>query len=110
MQQRRLRQLAREAARRGCRELYAAAVEELRRGDIELSRLLVEQALELCRAARMRKPRFLRLGVCKNCGLPLVPGLSARVRLHSERRIVRVSITCLNCGYVRRMHLRRPRI
>ncbi len=76
-------------------------------GDVELARRLVAEAEEVRRVARLRKPRFLRLGVCKNCGVPLVPGLSARVRLHAEGRITRVSVTCLYCGYVRRMHVRR---
>lgn len=107
---RRLRGLAREAAVRSMYSLYRSAVEALRDGDLELARRLVREAEEVRRVARLRKPRFLRLGVCKNCGLPLVPGLSARVRLHPEGRITRVTLTCLHCGYMRRMHVRRRRL
>ena len=103
--QRRLRGLAREVAVRSMVSLYRGAVEALREGDVELARRLVAEADEVRRVARLRKPRFLRLGVCKNCGAPLIPGLSARVRLRSEGRITRVSVTCLLCGYVRRMHV-----
>ncbi len=105
----RLRGLAREAAVRSIAALYREAVEALRRGDVELARRLTREAEEVRRAARLRKPRFLRFGVCRNCGAPLVPGLSARVRLHPERRITRVSVTCLICGYVFRMHVRKRR-
>jgi ribonuclease P protein subunit RPR2 len=89
--------------------LYRAAVEALREGDVELARRLTREAEEVRRATRLRKPRFLRFGVCRNCGAPLVPGLSARVRLHPEGKITRVSVTCLVCGYVFRMHVRRRR-
>ncbi len=105
----RLRGLAREAAVRSIAALYREAVEALRRGDVELARRLTREAEEVRRAARLRKPRFLRFGVCRNCGAPLVPGLSARVRLHPGRRITRVSVTCLICGYVFRMHVRKRR-
>ena len=103
---RRLRGLAREIAARSLRRIYAEAVELARRGDYETARLLVGEAEEVRRAARLRRPRYLRRGVCRNCGVPLVPGVTAVYRLRRDGRVTRLVVTCLVCGYKHRYILR----
>ena len=94
----RFRELARDLAYQRALLLYRMAVEEARRGDIGAARRLVEHALELLKRMRLRKPYPLRRLVCKNCRAPLIPGVTAQVRLSEGRVVVR----CLACGYIRR--------
>ena len=101
-----MRGLAREIVARSLRRIYAEAVELTRRGDYEAARLLVGEAEEVRRAARLRRPRYLRRGVCRNCGVPLVPGVTASYRLRREGRVTRLVVTCLVCGYKHRYILR----
>ena len=103
---RRLQGLARELAVLSVRRLYREAVEAARRGELGLARELVARAEELRRTLRLRKPRFLRRGVCRNCGVPLVPGVTASYRLRRDGRVTRLVVTCLVCGYKHRYVLR----
>ncbi|ABM81412.1 ribonuclease P protein component 4 [Hyperthermus butylicus] len=96
------RELARDVALQAIRTLYLAAVDAVRRGDYELARRLVAEADETRRVMRLRKPRFLRRGVCRNCSLPLVPGVTARYRLVRDGSVTRLVVTCLACGYIHR--------
>ena len=96
------RELAKDIALQAIRILYLAAIDAVRRGDHELARRLVAAADAARRVMRLRKPRFLRRGVCRNCGLPLVPGVTARYRLVRDGSISRLVVTCLACGYIHR--------
>ncbi len=84
--------------------LYSLAVEALRCGDIERARRLCGLARELLESARCRKPRRLRKGwgVCAGCGVPLVYGVSASVRLSGRGRFRWLVVRCLVCGYIHR--------
>ncbi len=90
--------LARDIAYQRAFLLYRLAVEEARRGNVDRARRLVEQALEILKRMRLRKPYVLRRMVCKNCLAPLIPGLTATVRLREGKIVVRCSL----CGYIRR--------
>jgi ribonuclease P protein subunit RPR2 len=96
------RRLAVDIAVQAMRLLFIEAVKAVREGDWERARRLVRQADEIRRVLRIRKPRFLRRAVCKNCGIPLVPGLTARYRLVSDGSTTRLVVTCLACGYIHR--------
>ena len=96
------RRLAADIAVQAIRILYLAAVDAARRGELDLARRLVSQADEVRRVMRLRKPVFLRRGVCRNCGVPLVPGVTARYRLVSDGSTTRLAVTCLACGYIHR--------
>jgi ribonuclease P protein subunit RPR2 len=87
--------------------LYNLALEAVRQGDIEYARKLVREAEELRRSLRMRKPRVLRRGVCRNCQVPLLPGVTAQVRTRRKGRVTKLIIKCEVCGYIHRYHLRR---
>ena len=96
------RRAAMDIALQAMRLLYVEAVKAVRAGEFDRARRLVQQADEIRRVMRIRKPRFLRRGVCKNCGLPLVPGVTARYRLVADGSTTRLVVTCLACGYIHR--------
>ena len=83
--------------------LYSLAVTEVRGGNYERARRYVDIALRIIEKANVRKPLFLRRGACKHCHIPLIPGLTCRVRIRSNRKYIIVTKTCLLCGWVRRI-------
>ena len=97
--------LARDIALQAVRLLLYYAREAARRGDYDYARRLVEHAWRIVEKVDVPTPRSLRRGVCERCGVPLIPGVTARVRLEPRgRRGSRVSVTCLICGWVKRYH------
>ncbi len=82
--------------------LYRYAISAVRQGDIELSRRYVDIGKKLLEKTNTRKPLIYRRWVCKKCGVPLVPGLTVRVRLRKNRKQIIVTKTCLLCGWVMR--------
>ncbi len=69
--------------------------------DLEMAEGYSRLALRMARRHRVSIPRMWRWRYCKNCGVILFPGLTARVRIRNER-MPHVVITCLKCGSVRR--------
>jgi ribonuclease P protein subunit RPR2 len=82
--------------------LYRLAVEESRRGRYDLARRYVELVIKYSHKAHVKPPKYIRRGYCRRCKVPLIPGLTARVRIQSEGRGSRVVVTCLLCGWRRR--------
>lgn len=82
--------------------LYNTSVKMLKLGLVEVARKEIELGLRLLRKARARKPLLYRRYVCRNCLVPLIPGLTARVRIRSNRKQVIITLTCLQCGWVMR--------
>ncbi len=99
----------RDLAIQRARILYRLAVNEVREGRVELAREYVRLALRLIQKANARKPLFLRRGICRNCLVPLIPGLTATVRLRGNRGYVIITRKCLLCGWVSRLPCRRRR-
>lgn len=99
----------RDLAIQRARILYGLAIEEVRAGRFDRARRYVEIALRLIQKANARKPTFLRRGICKNCLVPLVPGLTATVRLKGNRKYVIITRKCLLCGWVSRVPCLRKR-
>jgi len=87
--------------------LYGLAIDEAKKGGHDRARRYVNLALRLIEKANARKPMFLRRGICKNCHVPLIPGLTCRVRLRGNRKYIIVTKTCLLCGWVRRIPCKR---
>ena len=104
------KEVARDIAIQAIYRLYSFAVEAARRGELDYARSLIREADEIRRLIRLRKPMVLRRGVCRNCGAPLVLGVTARVRLVRDGRVTRRVVTCLICGYRHRyiVRVRRP--
>jgi len=68
--------------------------------DPRLSRRYTDLARKISMRTKVRIPADKKRYVCKACGLPLVLGKNARVRI--IRGNSRIVVTCLNCGAVRR--------
>lgn len=65
-----------------------------------LSKRYVSLARKISERTKVRIPSEMKRYLCKSCGIALVPGRNARVRLHAAKS-GRV-ITCLSCGAVKR--------
>ena len=68
----------------------------------ELARDAVLLAMRIARKARVRIPYRYRRLFCRKCGTPFLTSGSLRVRVRA-RRSTHVVITCLRCGYVKRI-------
>jgi len=65
-----------------------------------LSKRYVELAWKISTRTKVRIPSSEKRFLCKRCGIILIPGRNARVRvLPGNPRVV---ITCLSCGTLRR--------
>ena len=72
-----------------------------------LSRRYVGLARKISMRTKVRIPRAEKLYLCRDCGIALVPGLNARIRLRQGKN--RIAVTCLSCGGVKRYPLPRKR-
>ena len=77
------------------------------REDGTLSRRYVGLARKISMRTKVRIPRAEKLYLCKECGIALLPGLNARIRLRPGKS--RIAVTCLSCGGVRRYPVLRKR-
>ncbi|MGC9105307.1 MAG: ribonuclease P protein component 4 [Thermoprotei archaeon] len=92
---------AREYAKKKAFELLTSALYKARE-DAELARQQADLAFNLARKMGIKLPRKLKRSFCRRCHAPLVPGLTARIRIKRKTLVV----TCLNCGWIRRYELR----
>ncbi len=106
MTQARIKDVVRDIGYQGIRILFNEAVRLTRAGRVEEARNLIRDAEELRKRVKLRKPFMLRRMVCKNCGAPLIPGLTATYRLRRDGSVTRLVVTCTICGYKRRFVLR----
>ncbi len=72
---------------------------EMVRKDVQLSKRYVQLARKISMRTKVRMDREDKQYLCKKCGIVLVPGLNARIRLRP--RNVRL-VTCLSCGAMKR--------
>ena len=84
------------------RILHNLAVEEVRRGNIDYARRLMQLAKRISEATRVRIPRRIKKGMCKHCYVPLVPGLTCTVRLRSQGKFSYIVVKCSKCGWIKR--------
>ena len=103
----RRRSVARDLARERSLVLYVLAVRCLRDGRADRARDYVRRAVEILRRNRARRPAYYRRWVCERCLAPLVPGLTARVRLRGTRSHVLIVKRCLLCGWISRTAVER---
>lgn len=92
----------RDLALQRIKYLYSLAVEEARRARFMLARRYVELIIRYSHKARVKPPKYIRRGYCRRCRVPLIPGLTSRVRVRSRAGSSRVVVTCLQCGWMRR--------
>ncbi len=101
MSKRRVEEIALQRIER----LFALA-EEVFGEDPALAERYVGLARRIAMRSRLPLPREFRRRVCRACGSFLVPGSSSRVRVRQKRE-PHISITCLRCGRIYRIPLRR---
>jgi len=87
--------------------LYRLAVEYTRCGKYEYARRYIELIIKYSHKARVKPPRYIRRGYCRRCKIPLIPGLTSRIRIQSEGKGSRVVVTCLLCGWMRRFMIKK---
>ena len=76
---------------------------EMVRKDEQLSKRYVQLARKISMRTKVRISPEEKQYLCKNCGIVLIPGLNARIRLRP--RSVRL-VTCLSCGAMKRYPFR----
>lgn len=89
--------------------LYSLAIKMVKKGDVKLARRYIEIILSISQRTRIRPPRNIKRGYCRQCHIPLIPGLTSRVRIQSEGKGSRVVVTCLLCGWRRRYMIKTRR-
>lgn len=82
--------------------LYNTSVRMVREGRVDIAREQIRLGLTLLRKAGVRRPLSYRRYVCRTCFTPLIPGVTARVRLRGNEKQVIITLTCLHCGWVTR--------
>jgi len=103
----RVRAVVNEIVRERIDVLLSEARKNLDR-DTKLSRRYVELAWKISMRTKVRIPHEEKRYICKSCGLPLVPGKNARVRIVT--RNARIVVTCLTCGALRRYPYSKKRV
>ena len=68
--------------------------------DEKLSRRYVNLARKISSRTKVRIPRESKMYLCKGCGIALLPGRNAKIRLHAHT--TGIVISCLSCGSVKR--------
>jgi len=101
---RREKRLERQIALERIKILLGRA-QKMKNEDYELARRYVELARRIATRYRIRIPKELKMTFCKKC---LYPYRSDKVRIRVRKS--RVIITCLNCGYEKRIPIRPKKI
>lgn len=77
--------------------LLALSEEAVRNGRDDRARRYIEIAMGISGKTRVRMPKEKRF--CKNCHLPMMPGVNCTVRLSEHKVVTR----CDACGEIRRL-------
>src|SRR5271157_67943 len=94
-----------QIARQRIQTLFDEA-KNVSRSDPKLAMQYVKSARRIAMAARIRVPIDFRRQTCKKCNTLLVQGYNCRLRV-KQKREPHVVITCLNCGNLTRIILRK---
>lgn len=95
------RPIVRDAAKSRIVTLYDLSMKSAKEGDLKLAREYLALARKIGMRYTVRIPEDLRRNTCKGCGLPLIPGLTSRIRFRSGKEV----ITCMECGKIKRYEL-----
>lgn len=85
-------------------EILFKLMEDMKGENYDLARKYVELARKIAMKYRVKIPKEYKLKFCKKCLYPYKEG-KFRVRIAKSR----VIITCLNCGYTKRVPIRPKR-
>jgi len=103
----RRKRLIRDLARQRALYLIDLAEQEVRRGNVSLSRKYCELALAILRRTRAKIPKYVKRKICKKCHVILIPGLTSVTRIKGFRRSIRIITRCKVCGWVHRLMFRK---
>ncbi len=84
------------------RDLAFRAAEE---GDVELALTAGSYIFRLAHRNSIDIPRDIKRSFCKRCRAPLIPGLTATVRLRSRGRVTVRVVTCHLCWNIHRLEI-----
>lgn len=104
---RRLHRLFRDIVRQRMEILFDLSVNAARRGDLAYSRMLGEAIRKLHTGTRVPIPAGIKRSICKNCSAPLIPGLTATIRLRSQGKFSYLVVKCAICGWIHRYPYKR---
>jgi len=100
-----VKEYERKIAKERIERLFQLAV-RMSKEDLKLADRYVQLARRISLKHRVRFTKEQKLLFCKGCGGLLLPGRTARIRIR-PRREPHVVITCLKCGYIRRIPIKR---
>ena len=69
--------------------------------NLRLARYYVRSLKDVAEKHVLRLEPAIKRSTCRKCDMPLVPGITSRVRTRAERERHTV-VTCLHCGEVKR--------
>ncbi|MDM7275220.1 MAG: ribonuclease P Rpr2/Rpp21/SNM1 subunit [Thermoprotei archaeon] len=99
----RLKEKYRDLVKQRMSIAYRIAVDSVKKGDSEYAKKLGEYIREMSKRTRVRTPKPIKRSLCKNCNIPLIPGLTASIRVRSQSRKHRyIVVRCSACGYIHR--------
>jgi len=101
--------LARDIALQRMQILFDNAVRSVRNGNIRFARRYCILIKKISMRNKVKIPRRIKRAICKNCFIPLIPGVTCRVRIKSEGKNSRIVVTCLVCGWIHRYRFKGPR-
>ena len=79
-------------------DILFKAASEIYKTDPSLSRRYVELSGKIAMKYRIKIPKRYKLNYCRKCMSYLYPGENTRTRINNGK----ISVTCRNCGYIRR--------
>lgn len=94
--------LIKDIARQRSLILYSLAVRYVKENRFDRAREYIMRGVRILLKARARKPIMYRRWVCEKCHIPLVPGVTARVRIRGTRSHLTIVKKCLMCGWINR--------
>lgn len=86
-------------AKERIRILLNLAFEKVRENKLEIARKYIKLLRRIALKTNFRLKKIKRL-FCRKCNIPLVIGVTARVRLNKKNKTINVS--CLQCGFIKR--------
>ena len=87
--------------------LYEIARFMAKKGMIKEASMVCSLIEEIARTTQVRPSRGVKRGICKRCKVPLIPGLTSRVRLRSQGGLSYIIVRCLVCGWIHRYPYKR---
>ena len=77
--------------------------------NISLRQRYAEIARKIAMKARLHMPKKINFFICKSCKKLLIPGSLSRFRIRAKRE-KHIAITCLICGKINRISLRKKQL